>query len=387
MNEVVKVSIAGVAFAFEQEAYAIVKDYVDRLEAGYAKKPDGREIVADIEARMAELILDQQESERIVGVHLARSVVAQLGFPDDMDEGEECPLEKIPKRLYRNPDGAILGGVCSGLGVYFRVDPVWIRLAFFLPLLVLIIIGSIPGGGYTSHFFGSMFGMFIVLYFILWIAIPLAKTPRQKLEMRGERVTASSIRQAFSEDALVMSPSPRRQRSASVWADIMYGIGRILLFTLKAIIMIIALALGIASIVIIVAVITLIFHEELLGGRIILEAFSGLQGITPVVYALLIVLALLIPIIVLGYFLLKILFGTKTNKTFLLLSSIIWVILIVYLSVVTAYNASNIREGVHKVGYEIGCGNGFKRGSGFPVPGGLEWEGDDWEDRLEEKLE
>lgn len=67
------------------------------------RNPDGREIVADIEARIAELILNEQESDNVVSRALAESVVAQLGFPDDLDTEEEPPVEKIPKRLYRNP--------------------------------------------------------------------------------------------------------------------------------------------------------------------------------------------------------------------------------------------------------------------------------------------
>lgn len=353
MKEVVKVSISGIAFTFDQQAYRIVKEYLDKLEAGYEKKPDGREIVADIEARMAELILNEQESERVVGPRLAQEVVDQLGFPDDMDTREEPHVEKIPKRLHRNPDGALLGGVCSGLGAYFQVDPVWIRLAFFLPLLLVIVGGVFSANWSFQEFFASLFGMFILLYLLLWIAVPLARTPRQKLEMRGEKVTASSIHQTFNDDASAMSASSKHQRTASVWADLMCGIGRILLFALKTVVFLVALVLGIAALSILVAFVMLIFHAEAVGGEMVLESFSTLEGITPQWYAALIILAVLIPIIVLGYFLVKILFGAKTNKTFVLTTSIIWIILIVYLSVVTAYNGDNLREGARKVIHEI----------------------------------
>ena len=80
MKEVVKVSISGIAFSFDAEAYQVMKDYLDKLETGYAKKPDGREIVADIEARIAELILNEQESDNVVSRALAESVVAQARF-------------------------------------------------------------------------------------------------------------------------------------------------------------------------------------------------------------------------------------------------------------------------------------------------------------------
>ncbi len=348
MKEVVKVSISGIAFSFDADAYKVMKDYLDKLEAGYAKKPDGREIIADIEARIAELILNEQESDSVVGRGLAESVIAQLGFPDDLETDEEPAAEKLPKRLYRNPDGAVLGGVCSGLGAYFNIDPVWIRLAFFLPVLLAIL----PIYD-TSGFFGSLFGMFVILYVILWIAIPMARTPRQKLEMRGEKVTASSIHQTFADDASAMPPSPKRQRSASVWADIVYGIGRILLFLLKAVVFLIVLVAGIAAISCLVAILAVLFGAEIIGGQVFADSFSGLEGITPGLYAVLAILAVLIPLIVLGYFLLKVLFSSKINRTFMIIASVVWIMLVVYLSVVTLHNADNLREGSRRFEYEI----------------------------------
>ena len=207
--------------------------------------------------------------------------------------------------------------------------------------------------GDASAFFGSMFVMFVVLYIILWIAIPMARTPRQKLEMQGEKVTASSIRQTFAGDASAMPPSPKRQRSASVWADIVYVLGRILLFLLKAVVFFIALGVGIAAIGCFVAIIAVLFSAELVGGRMVLENFSGLEGITLGLYAGLTLLAILIPLVLLGYFLLKVLFGSKTNRTFLLVTSVIWMALVVYLSVVTMHNADRLRDGARRLEYEI----------------------------------
>lgn len=136
--------------------------------------------------------------------------------------------------------------------------------------------------GDASAFFGSMFIMFVVLYIILWIAIPMARTPRQKLEMQGEKVTASSIRQTFAGDASAMPPSPKRQRSASVWADIVYGLGRILLFLLKAVVFFIALGVGIAAIGCFVAIIAVLFSAELVGGRMVLETSPASRALRPV---------------------------------------------------------------------------------------------------------
>lgn len=358
MKEVVKVSISGIAFTFEQDAYNTMKEYISRLEAGYMKNPDGREIVADIEARIAELILNEQESDKVVDLALVQSVVEQLGYPEDMAAETESLVDKMPKRLYRNQSGAVLGGVCSGLGTYLRVDAVWIRLIFFLPLLLSVFESALFHAVYflsfnilgQSHFFGSMFGMFVVLYVVLWISVPMARTPRQKLEMRGERITASSIRHTFEED-IPDDSSPRRRKSASVWADAVYGLGRIIQFFIKAIVFIIALVVGMCAIVILVGLVALLFTGNIIGGLALLEAFDGMAGITPAVFVALICLAALIPLFLVCYFLLKLLFGSKTNRNFMLILAIIWVALIIYLSAVTAYNSKNISDGVDKLIY------------------------------------
>lgn len=351
MEDVVKVSISGIAFTFERDAYDVMKDYISRLESGYAKNPDGREIVADIEARIAELILNEQESEKIIDHKLARSVVDQLGLPDDISPETELPIEKMPKRLYRNRDGAVLGGVCSGLGTYFRVDAVWIRLIFFLPMLFSVL-GSLSFMLMFSvgHFFGSVFGMFVLLYIIMWISVPMARTPRQKLEMRGERITASSIRHTFEEDASE-DVSSKRHKSASVWADVVYGIGRILQFAIKAIVFMIAMVVGVCAIVMVMSLFALMFTGDIIGGWHFLDAFDSMVGITPVVYIALFCVAALIPMFLICYFLLKLLFSSKVNRNFMLILGIIWLALVIYLSVMTAYNRQNIGEAIQEMVY------------------------------------
>lgn len=105
MKEVVKVSISGIAFSFDAEAYQVMKDYLDKLETGYAKKPDGREIVADIEARIAELILNEQESDNVVSRALAESVVAQLGFRTIWIRKKNRPWRRFRKGSTGIPTG------------------------------------------------------------------------------------------------------------------------------------------------------------------------------------------------------------------------------------------------------------------------------------------
>jgi phage shock protein PspC (stress-responsive transcriptional regulator) len=145
MNEIKKCSLSGIGFVFEKEAYNKLNDYLKSLKEAYRNNSDCEEILADIEARIAELILSaQSNTQNVVCVPLIENIIAQLGSPEAIS-GEEQTTEKqsdsrIPRRLYRDLENAKLGGVCSGLAKHFGVDAVWIRLAISSPL-VLVVIG------------------------------------------------------------------------------------------------------------------------------------------------------------------------------------------------------------------------------------------------------
>lgn len=106
------------------------------------------------------------------------------------------------KRLYRNPDDRVIGGVCSGVGAYFDKSVTAIRLIFAAPLLFSIFLALVRG--ITWHYdmdvalnigFGSLTGTFFLAYVILWIVLPEANTTYEKMEMRGEKVDVNTISQ------------------------------------------------------------------------------------------------------------------------------------------------------------------------------------------------
>lgn len=350
MKEVVKVSIAGVAFSLSADAYRKVKEYLDRLERSYSGRPEGREVVADIEARLAELLLEgMPDSHAVVDTALAESVIARLGFPDDAQDDAQ-PAKRLPRRLHRNPEGAVLGGVCSGIGAYFRVDPVWVRLCIFLPV-VMAVVFSMAGMEEVGEVFAILFGICVVLYPALWIIVPMARTPRQKLEMRGERVTASSIKRTLENDAAAMAASSSERRTASVWAEIFYAMGRILLFCIKALIFIIGIGVCLALFAVLVCVGATIFGTSLVMNEWVLEALSGMEGVSPVWYVVLMLLAGFIPLLLLACLLFRLMFGMRTNRTFMWILLVIWVMLATYLSVVTVHNSDNLVEGFRRMEY------------------------------------
>ena len=112
----------------------------------------------------------------------------------------------VGKRLFRNPDDRIIGGVAGGLGAYFNQKPWVIRLIFAAPLVLNILLSIINGifnafrgPDFPNIFVGSFTGTFILAYIVLWIVLPEAKSPYEKMEMRGEKVDVNRIRQNVQE--------------------------------------------------------------------------------------------------------------------------------------------------------------------------------------------
>ena len=191
MTEVEKVSIGGYAFTLEVKAYAIVKQYLDELNEHYAPLEGGAEIMEGIEERMAELLYEKCADDGVASVEEVNEIIAILGKPSAIEAGDdpepkraEAPGAKPTggkKRLYRDPTGKILGGVCSGLAAYFKVDVVIVRIIFIaLFILGISVSVHIHNGIWNVNGFN---GVVALVYIALWIAMPEAKTVKQRWEM------------------------------------------------------------------------------------------------------------------------------------------------------------------------------------------------------------
>lgn len=319
MNNIKKCSISGVAFTLDEEAYKTLEAYLDSLRASYGETADGKEIVADIEARIAELILTTQEGDRVVQKPLIDNIIAQMGSARDISEesseegsaGESSPKEpRIPRRLYRDTANAKLGGVCAGIGKYFDIDPVWVRLAMFLPL-IFTCMGGITFLGWMSQIFGNLFGIFIICYLIMWFVVPVARTARQKLEMKGERITAESIRE--TTEAAGNDPD---RRARPIVAETVSVFGKVVLILLKLIAGVIVFSLIVLAIVLVVGLLGVIISgpgsicPSLLDNDIWVSIF----GIT----------SLLIPVILLIYVLMCLIASRKPGGKPVLGFFLVW---------------------------------------------------------------
>ncbi|MDR0206935.1 MAG: PspC domain-containing protein [Bacteroidales bacterium] len=178
MKKVTTVNIGGFCFVVEEDAYIRLDNYLNSFRASISNKQDITEIMEDIEARIAEIFHENlKTNQQVVDMKLVNKVISQLGYPEGKSSSEETynfqSSEKALKRLFRDLDNSIFGGVCSGLGVYFDLDVIAIRILFLVGLA-----------------FG---GISFWLYLIMWIVVPKANTIAEKLQMRGMEVNAENI--------------------------------------------------------------------------------------------------------------------------------------------------------------------------------------------------
>ena len=140
MNKTININLAGIIFHLDEVAYEKFKTYLSNVKTALGKEESGEEIIADIEARIAEIFhLRMKENGRqVVGLPDVEFIIETLGQPEAfIDESEnETPKSssKETRRFFRNPDEKVIGGVCSGIGAYFDIEPVWIRILFLILL-------------------------------------------------------------------------------------------------------------------------------------------------------------------------------------------------------------------------------------------------------------
>lgn len=192
MKKTLSIHLGRQLFTIEEDAYELLKDYLKKLELSFAEEEGSREIMEDIEMRCAELLQARLADNHslVVSILDIRAIIASLGEPEMISEETDTRQNSENKykeqenvrgrRLFRDMENATLGGVCSGISAYVNVDPVVIRILFVISLFL--------GFGFP-------------LYIILWIVIPDAKTPSDRLQLHGKPVTIESLKEEISKTA------------------------------------------------------------------------------------------------------------------------------------------------------------------------------------------
>src|SRR5699024_9914758 len=252
-------------FYIDEEAYEQLDKYLKAISASLDEQ-SREETMADIEARIAELFLEERKNkDQVIGVEEVDHIIEVMGQPEDYkidEEGteqktEQAAQESSTKKLYRDIDHNVIGGVCAGLGHYFGISKIWIRLAFLLLWIPDIISGALVPSGSTVF----------LIYVIMWIVVPAAKTTSQKLEMQGKPIDISNIEQKVREEFANAKEQVKNTDYSGV-NSFFEGLGKVLLVLLKVFVVFIGVILVLSA------------GGTLIGIIISLLFFGGVSGLT-----------------------------------------------------------------------------------------------------------
>lgn len=175
MKKTVSISLNGLAFIVEEDAYSMLKDYLKQIRICLESNQDGSEILSDVESRISEILSSKiSDTNQTVNVSMINYVIDTIGAPhyfkDDNSQEKKknytpppfFNFKKVRKKLFRDPNRKILGGVCSGIASYFRCEIALIRF-----IAIVLFICS---------------GVGVIAYIVLWIVIPEAVT-KEEIDM------------------------------------------------------------------------------------------------------------------------------------------------------------------------------------------------------------
>lgn len=275
MKKTLTVNLGGTVFHIDEDAYQLLDKYLSNLRIHFRKEEGSEEIMNDFEMRISELFNERVRlGYEVITIDHVEDMIKRMGKPEEIFENEsgnqesaeepkshfhsENEAQGTKKRLMRDPDVRILGGVAGGIAAYMGWDVTAVRLAMILLLFV-------------------PYAPIIVIYIILWLVMPLARTAADKLIMRGKSVTLENIGKTVTDgfdkvsdnvNTFITSDKPRSflQKLADLFVDI---IGFILKF--MAILIGIILLPGLLLVIFILVVIV---FALLVGGTSVLYSLS-----------------------------------------------------------------------------------------------------------------
>lgn len=345
MKKTIQIHIGGRHFHIDEDGYSKLSHYLDSLKAHFAAEGDaGKEIVDDIEQRIAELLENKiTNGKQAASREDVEEIIRTLGTVEDFvyngqpaDQPEYNPHDRRDhRRFYRDSENYYLGGVASGLGEYFDIDPLWIRLAF----VALVFLK----------------GLGVLIYLILWIVVPKARTTAEKLQMKGKPVNLTTIKESVNAEygkvrsnIEGMSRSESANRTRNALENLMRAIGLVFVALFKFVIGAIGIFFLVLGSIFLAGLIMLLLGFTNIFGHIqpwhgiylpdISQWFASSGHYYLVVISL--VILVLIPIIALIYGGIKILFNFRTRhpvlRAFTLTAWILALILFITLLLVNS---------------------------------------------------
>ncbi|MGJ1361931.1 PspC domain-containing protein [Sphingobacterium spiritivorum] len=324
MNKTIIININGIVFHIEEDAYETLRSYMIDIKRHFGKSEDSKEILEDIENRIAEMFSERIESGRkeVINNEDVNDVIAQMGRVSDFDTADESYGEgytqqdytnnqsfTFGKKLMRDPDDTVISGVCSGIGHYVGLEARWVRLLFVLFVLL-------GGSG-------------ILAYVILWIIMPVAVTRADKMEMRGEAPNLQNFKKNFEEEM-----SGFRENFSGAGDSLSQGVRsagdvivKILTVFVKAIGLVIAFSIGLSLLALLIAVIFFAFGISGFSDNGIMYPVNFMEPNQAYIALLAAAFAIAIPMIAIFYSIIRALFNKGSMNKYVSISLfIVWLL-------------------------------------------------------------
>ena len=229
MKKTLTINLGGTVYHIDEDAYHLLDNYLANLRIHFRREEGAEEIVHDMELRISELFADRlNEGKQVITIEDVEEIIARMGKPEELSgegNGETSGSEKAKgttvRRLFRDPDNKVLGGVASGLAAYMGWDVTWVRI-------ILLVLGFFVHG-------------VILAYIIAWIIIPMAHTAPEKLAMKGAAINVENIGKTVTDGFEKVNDYVRSDRPRSILQKIGEGIVSVAGFLIKFLLVFIAI--------------------------------------------------------------------------------------------------------------------------------------------------
>ena len=236
MKKTYNINLGGIVFHIDEDAYDLLDKYLSNLRIHFSKEEGAEEIVHDMELRISELFSERlNEKKQVITLTDVEEIIAQMGKPEEFSEdttqdtNEYIKEEKTPKRLFRDPDNKVIGGVCSGIAAYLGWDVTAVRIIFIALALPFILNGSLILNGV------------VIAYIIAWIIIPEANTAAEKLSMKGMQVNVENIGKTVTDGFEKVNNFVKSEKPRSFLQQVGEAIVGVVGFLIKCILVIAAI--------------------------------------------------------------------------------------------------------------------------------------------------
>ena len=212
MKKTFNINLGGIVFHIDEDAYELLDKYLSNLRIHFSKEEGAEEIVHDMELRISELFSERlNDKKQVITLPDVEEIIAQMGKPEEFSDDTtqdnhsytpDATDKKGMKRLFRDPDNKVMGGVCAGIAAYMGWDVTLLRIIFIVLALPFFVDGFI------------LFNWIVISYVVAWIIIPEAQTAPEKLSMKGMKVNVENIGKTVTDgfekvNDFVKSEKPR----------------------------------------------------------------------------------------------------------------------------------------------------------------------------------